>query len=694
MFMNKNSEKPSQISSDFEAIHFFARRTILLVLLSSVSVFSFSQFTDSGINLGSGGYNNCIWGDYDNDGDQDILLSGYYSKIFRNNGNKTFTEISVPFNVIGYTATWIDFDNDNDLDIFLGNRLYKNMGGDIFKEVLIEDMNDYNMGVSYFSSVDVKDYDNDGDEDLLIGYEGKILIFNNRDGKFLLVDQRLMGGENLGNLYINNFWIDAYNTGYYDILYSKLYKNNSRNLYSPDPNFNINGAGNELSVADYNSDGFMDALFTGYASASIMMKNINGTFTNANLTSLMNVYGGGVSKFGDYNNDGQVDFILDGSLLFTNTGSSDFTKSYPNLGLGSVWDEDWGDFDNDGDLDLILTSGSGTKIFENGQINTNIPPPVPSNLVNTINGNSVTFSWDRPIDAETPSAGLTYNICLINVSINDTIKPPGANLTTGKLLEPKAGNTQSNNFWKIKGLKPGDYKWTVQAIDHSFAGSAFAIFNTFQITSSCTVSPATTQVIDPNLNGSLLTVTETVAVTSRIWAYSLFPGGPYTSIIQGATNTTYTPNFQEDGRYFIMCKSVAGSDTLFSNEIMVEVLPFTGTSVPGIPNYYYNGSMKPGDSDNDGDLDLLITGNGGTNLYVNTTNSYSPVSITTGLINGYAAWFDYNNDNKLDFIITGTSGTKSTRIFINQGNNAFSELTHDIIGLEFGSIDAGDYDHD
>ena len=40
------------------------------------------------------------WGDYDNDGDLDILLTGrsstvasdYYSKIYRNNGNNTFTE--------------------------------------------------------------------------------------------------------------------------------------------------------------------------------------------------------------------------------------------------------------------------------------------------------------------------------------------------------------------------------------------------------------------------------------------------------------------------------------------------------------------------------------------------------------------------------------------------------------------------
>ncbi len=69
------------------------------------------------------------WGDYDNDGDLDLLLSGntgtsYISKIFTNNGDDTFTENSG----ISLEGTWLssvdwgDYDNDGDLDILLIGR--------------------------------------------------------------------------------------------------------------------------------------------------------------------------------------------------------------------------------------------------------------------------------------------------------------------------------------------------------------------------------------------------------------------------------------------------------------------------------------------------------------------------------------------------------------------------------------------
>ena len=66
------------------------------------------------------------WGDYDNDGDLDILLtgstdSGNISKIYRNNGDNTFTEqTSIALTgVDNSSVAWGDYDNDGDLDILL-----------------------------------------------------------------------------------------------------------------------------------------------------------------------------------------------------------------------------------------------------------------------------------------------------------------------------------------------------------------------------------------------------------------------------------------------------------------------------------------------------------------------------------------------------------------------------------------------
>ena len=66
------------------------------------------------------------WGDYDNDGDLDILLTGdtgsiRVSKIYRNDGDNTFTEqTSIALTGVNDSSVaWGDYDNDGDLDILL-----------------------------------------------------------------------------------------------------------------------------------------------------------------------------------------------------------------------------------------------------------------------------------------------------------------------------------------------------------------------------------------------------------------------------------------------------------------------------------------------------------------------------------------------------------------------------------------------
>ena len=65
------------------------------------------------------------WGDYDNDGDADLYISnfGEDNRLYRNNGDGSFTDIALELGVIepiDSFATWFwDYDNDGWLDIFI-----------------------------------------------------------------------------------------------------------------------------------------------------------------------------------------------------------------------------------------------------------------------------------------------------------------------------------------------------------------------------------------------------------------------------------------------------------------------------------------------------------------------------------------------------------------------------------------------
>ena len=74
---------------------------------------------------GTGVSTGAVWGDYDNDGYEDVFLYKWGKpELFHNDGGKHFTRVTeqagLPPWVNANTAVWFDYDNDGKLDLFLG----------------------------------------------------------------------------------------------------------------------------------------------------------------------------------------------------------------------------------------------------------------------------------------------------------------------------------------------------------------------------------------------------------------------------------------------------------------------------------------------------------------------------------------------------------------------------------------------
>ena len=104
-----------------------------------------------------------------------------------------------------------------------------------------------------------------------------------------------------------------------------------------------------------------------------------------------------------------------------------------------------------------------------------------------------------------------------------------------------------------------------------------------------------------------------------------------------------------------------------------------------------------GDIDNDADLDLLLTNhdfesqifeNDGTGHYTDITASTGfDISNMTPIQSGFE---DLDNDGFIDIVITGSTH----RIFHNNGNSTFSEVTGLFDGNDIGTFAFGDLNHD
>ena len=392
--------------------------------------------------------------DYDRDGDLDLAITGKVTeygttKIYQNDGNGNFSDSGIEMiGLYDSGLAWGDYDNDGDLDLVVigfrmgtGNtaRIYKNKGDGSFEDSGITDLTPVASG-----SVAWADYDNDGDLDLALSgnagggtYICKIYKNDYRDdpdNPFFPVGAGLTG---VMNSYLA--WGDYNNDGWLDIAIcgestegyvSEIWKNDGDGTFTKTND--LTGVSNSsLAWGDYDNDGDLDLVVVGSETGEVPSSKI-------------------------YESDG------DPNYNFTPNG-----QSLDDVDQGSVaWCDYDGDKDIDLALTGSSVSGAVTKIYKNNESANSLPAPPDSSLFETTYDTTtkqLTIGWTSGSDSETdPATGLYYNFRIGSESgKDDLVAARYGSPLLGNFISKSTTTVHTRTF----SLYAKGYYWSVQAID-------------------------------------------------------------------------------------------------------------------------------------------------------------------------------------------------------------------------------------
>ena len=558
------------------------------------------------------------WGDFDGDDDLDMVITGINyntykdtTAIFRNDGTG-FVDINADIPAFSNSdASWGDYDNDNDLDLLVSG--YSATAGHITTIYRNDDsvFTDTNMLFTKLVSsvVSWADYDNDGDLDILmtgrlVGGAPVAKLYKNTKAQFTEVPNPFPGvfqGSISWGDYDNDNDLDLLITGLtFTDQVSKIFRNDEHGF--TETNIELVQVGYSTSAfGDYDDDGDLDILISGQSSegpVSKIYQNNDQGFVDI-LANIKYARGGSV-EWGDYDNDGDFDLIVTGynevdstfiASLYENYHGSFVDTEIPIFGADESSCE-WGDFDNDGDLDILLAGvnyffGSFAVVYQNNlpvtkTLSPNTKPNSPENLVTTFDGNDLIISWDKATDAETEQDALTYNIRIGTTPNSNEIMPSMANSQSGYRLMPQSGNANHSTTWRIKNVSDTTIYWTVQAIDNSYAGSEFApvqqfitaidpgnpVANQFKLAQNYPnpFNPSTTIEYELPVSGDVeLVIYNILGETVRTLLRENQPAGTYTILWDGRNNNG---KFAESGIYF--CKMKAGNFSEIRKMVLIK----------------------------------------------------------------------------------------------------------------------------
>jgi enediyne biosynthesis protein E4 len=385
------------------------KKPLLLVLLASSCLLTAQTpkvtFTDitrqAGIDfrytIGDDSYVNIIESsgsgitvfDYNNDGFMDLyLMNGTWlegisdddgrkykdtpDRLYRNNGNGTFTEVSAAAGLDdknwSMAAGAVDFDNDGDQDLYLlnygPNRFFRNNGNGTFTDITsatglsgpekLNGFTKWSIGVVFL------DYNRDNLIDMMVA-------------NFLAFDPKYDSPVTPGKMPHPTEY-----RGQASMLYEQLPGGRFADVTQKAGLYYPESRCMGLTVLDYDDDGDVDIYQANDHHFNYLFRNDGGKFTDVAMQAGVAANSNGIGSGsmhgtpGDIDGDGLIDILvtdLEHGALYKNLGNGLFRDVVESSGVSGqlTGKGGWGaalfDFDNDGDPDIVSANGTAEELI-------------------------------------------------------------------------------------------------------------------------------------------------------------------------------------------------------------------------------------------------------------------------------------------------------------------------------------------